>query len=267
MLNTACGLTSSIPKCNTEFLILNRQRRGRRVQRGAVRQFHAYGPSHWVVMAVTVAGLAGLIMFGRWADPRRTRLVSRVLAVLILVLNVGMEIAAFDPSRVAQSLPLQLSDLAPYAASVALWTYWWPAFSLTYYWGLVLSIQALLTPVLSGADFPGAEFLAFFGIHVLVVWAAGFLAWGVGIRPSWRGYRFTVLVTVCWAAAMLVVNARTGTNFGFVSAKPSTASMLDLLGPWPWYLLPEAALVLAVWAALTAPWARGGERATVRRAP
>jgi hypothetical integral membrane protein (TIGR02206 family) len=220
------------------------------------RQFSAYGPSHWGVLVVTVLGLAALVAFGRRADPRTARRLGRGLAVLILLLNVGMEIWVFQPSRIVQTLPFQLSDLAPYAAVVALWTHRWRAFSLTYYWGLVLSTQALLTPVLSGPDFPSVQFMAFFGIHVLVVWAAIYLGGGLRIRPSWRGYRFTVAVTACWAAAMLVLNAFAGTNYGFVSAKPSTSSVLDLLGPWPWYLLPETALVLGVWALLTAPWAR-----------
>ena len=220
------------------------------------RQFVEYGGSHWALLAVALLGALVLIIFGRRGTPANVRLGSRILAVIILLLNVGMQIWAFRPAHIAQSLPLQLSDLAPYAAVLALWTYHWRAFSLTYYWGLVLSTQALVTPVFNGLDFPGVEFLAFFGIHVLVVWAAVFLAWGIGVRPSWRGYWFAVLVTVGWAAAMLVFNAEEGTNFGFLRSKPSTGSALDLLGPWPWYLLPETALVVSVWALITVPWTR-----------
>ncbi|MGI5994057.1 MAG: TIGR02206 family membrane protein, partial [Saccharomonospora viridis] len=33
-------------------------------------------------------------------------------------------------------------------------------------------------------------------------------------------------------------------------------SILDPLGPWPWYLLLEAALILTAWALLTWPWTR-----------
>lgn len=221
----------------------------------AERDFVAYHCSHWAVLALTVLGAAGLIWLGRAAPPRVTVPSGRVLAVVIVALNVAMEAYRFRPSNLGQSLPLQLSDLAPYAAGFALWTRRRRASALTYYWGLTLSIQALLTPVLSGPDFPNPNFIAFFAIHVLVVWAAIFLTWGVRLRQSWAGYRFTVVLTGCWAAAMFVVNRYAGSNYGFLNAKPSTGSLLDLLGPWPWYLLPEFALVLAAWALMTLPWA------------
>ena len=32
--------------------------------------------------------------------------------------------------------------------------------------------------------------------------------------------------------------------------------MLDVLGPWPVYLLAEVAIVLIVWALMTWPWQR-----------
>ncbi|MBO0848951.1 MAG: TIGR02206 family membrane protein, partial [Pseudonocardia sp.] len=141
-----------------------------------------------------------------------------------------------------------------YVCAYALWTRRRGACALTYYWGITLSTQALLTPALAGPDFPSLQFLVFFASHVLVVWAAIFLSWGLRLAPSWPGYRFTVAVTACWAAATLVFNRLAGTNYGFLNAKPETGSILDLLGPWPWYLVPEVALLLLVWALMTAPW-------------
>ena len=43
------------------------------------------------------------------------------------------------------------------------------------------------------------------------------------------------------------------THYGFLNGKPATTSLLDLMGPWPVYVLAGAALVLAVWALMTWP--------------
>jgi hypothetical integral membrane protein (TIGR02206 family) len=219
-------------------------------------EFTAYDPSHLTALAVAVVGAAALVVLGRRGDPRWTGPVAKALAVVLLALVLTEHIVAFDPAHVTQTLPLQLSDLAPYVGAYALWTRRRGACALIYYWGITLSTQALLTPALSGPDFPSPRFLAFFISHILVVWAAIFLTWGLRCSPSWRGYRFTVAVTACWAVAMLAFNAVAGTNYGFLNAKPETGSILDLLGPWPWYLGPEVALLLVAWALMTAPWQR-----------
>lgn len=154
----------------------------------------------------------------------------------------------------ADSVPLHLSDLAGFVAAYALWSHRHWAFALTYYWCLSLSTQALVSPVLTSPDFPHHEFLAFWGVHLLVVWAAIYLTWGAGLRPTWHGYRITVAVTLGWVAAAMIFNAITGTNYGFLNRKPETGSVLDLLGPWPWYLFPEFTGIAAVWALMTWPW-------------
>jgi hypothetical integral membrane protein (TIGR02206 family) len=164
------------------------------------------------------------------------------------------------------SVPLQLCDVAELTAAYALWSQRHWAFTLTYYWGLVLSSQALITPDVGtpeeGApDFPHHLFVTFFTLHVLVVWAAIYLTWGRRMRPTWRSYRFAVVATLAWAAFTFTFNAITGTNNGYLNRKPPTASLLDVLGPWPVYLLTEVAIVLIVWALMTWPWERIGRRA------
>jgi hypothetical integral membrane protein (TIGR02206 family) len=58
-------------------------------------------------------------------------------------------------------------------------------------------------------------------------------------------------------------NVVVGTNYGYLNAKPSAASALDLLGPWPWYVLNEIVIVAVFWALITWPWARRPQRVDV----
>ena len=56
------------------------------------------------------------------------------------------------------------------------------------------------------------------------------------------------------ATIVFVINCALGTNYGYLNGKPSSASLLDLMGQWPWYLLVVLALLAAFWALITLPW-------------
>lgn len=225
-------------------------------------EFTAYGPSHWVVLAVFAVGSAALIWAGRRQTPWQARLLGRLLGGATAgSYAVALVYVAITATTAAAVVPLDLTDVATAVAAYALWTQRHWAYALTYYWGLVLSSQALVTPALRGPDFPDHRFLAFFVIHLLVVWAAIYLTWGCGMRPCWRSYRLAIMVTLAWAAVTFAFNTIAGTNYGFLNRKPGVASLLDVMGPWPVYLLTAGAAVFLVWAAMTWPWQR---RADVR---
>ncbi|MEZ0365170.1 TIGR02206 family membrane protein [Mycobacterium sp. pUA109] len=220
------------------------------------REFTAYGPSHWAVLAVFAIGAALLVWIGRRQTERQARRFARLLGALTAVIYGAVLVCSLLPPAVGRSVPLRLTDLATVAAAYALWSQRHWAFALTYYWGLVLSTQALISPVLAGPDFPHFQYLGFWAIHLLVVWAAIYLTWGRRMRPGWRSYRTTVLVTLAWAATTFAFNSIAGTNYGFLNEKPAAATLLDVLGPWPVYLLTAATLILIVWALMTWPWQR-----------
>jgi hypothetical integral membrane protein (TIGR02206 family) len=232
----------------------------------AQQEFSAYGPSHIVVLAVFVVGAALLVWAGRRLDDRQAKVLGRVLAVLLAATFVVALIYKLLRPHLDTSVPLQLCDVAELVAAYALWSQRHWAFVLTYYWGLVLSSQALLTPDIGtpeeGApDFPHHLFITFFVLHVLVVWSAVYLTWGRRSRLRWRDLRFAVIVTLTWFAVTFTFNTIFGTNYGYLNAKPPTASVLDALGPWPLYLLVEVAIVIGVWALMTWPWERSRQAA------
>ena len=219
-------------------------------------RFEAYGVSHLSVVALGVVGALVLVAVGRShrGEPAE-RPFGRAFAVAILAFTIPLQTlswARFDGDPV-YALPLQLCDLASLAAPYALWTQRRWAVGLTYFWGLTLTTQAVVTPDLT-RDFPDPVFITFWGMHLLVVWAACYLTWGIGLAPGWREYRVAVAVTAVWAVALFSFNAVTGTNYGYLNEKPAAASALDLLGDWPLYLVFEVAIILAVWAMLTWPW-------------
>jgi hypothetical integral membrane protein (TIGR02206 family) len=224
-------------------------------------EFSAYGPSHWVVLTLFVVGAVLLVARGRRQTATQARLLSRILAVLMVTAFLTALVYKMIRPDLGTSIPLQLCDIAELTAAYALWSQRHRAFVLTYYWGLLLSSQALLTPDIGtpaeGApDFPHHLFVTFFTLHVLVVWAAVYLTWGRRMRPRWRDYRFAVVVTLGWMVFTFVFNTVAGTNYGYLNGKPPTASVLDVLGPWPVYLFVEIAVVMAVWALMTWPWER-----------
>ena len=129
------------------------------------------------------------------------------------------------------------------------------AATITFLWGLTLSIQGVLTPSLS-SPYPEPRWWMFWAMHLLIIWAAVHVVWGMRVRPTWRTYRQTVAITLAWLIATIAFNVVVGTNYGYLNAKPSSASALDLMGPWPWYVVVEIGVVSTIWALLVWPWAR-----------
>jgi hypothetical integral membrane protein (TIGR02206 family) len=225
--------------------------------------FQSFTPTHFLIIGLFLVGCVGVVVRGRGhrgtTEERQWR---RAFAIAIVVFAVPMQIYQITPSDwdLETSLPIQLCDLSWMTAVWALWTRRRWGAALTYYWGLSITTQAIITPSL-GQDFPDPRFFGFWGMHILIVWAAVYLTWGLGIHPDWASYRVAIVATAIWAAAVVAFNEVADTNYGYLNAKPSSTSILTVLGPWPWYVFAEIAIVFVGWAALmTWPWTRSRAR-------
>jgi hypothetical integral membrane protein (TIGR02206 family) len=208
-----------------------------------VRQF---SPEHLAALAVTAAALVVAVRAPR-ALPRRV-LALVILGAFLLEYLVNAFQGTWDWGF---NLPLQLSDVVALLAPLALWTGAPPLVEVVYFWALTASVQAVLTPDLD-ETFPSVFYFTYFTTHCGVVVAAVLLVFGLGIRPRPGAVRRVFAATLLMAAAAGLADLVTGGNYMFLRAKPAHSTLLDVLGPWPLYIVSAAALALALFALLHA---------------
>lgn len=157
-------------------------------------------------------------------------------------------------------LPLDLCDVVVWLAVWALLRPTPAVRDLVWYLGVAGSGMAVLTPDV-GAPFPSYAAAAFFVGHGMVVVAALFLVASGAHRPRPGSWWRVFLWTNAYAAGVAAFDAAFGANYMYLREKPASATLLDWLGPWPWYVLAAEPVALALLALLYLPFARGGRRA------
>src|SRR5699024_7273331 len=128
-------------------------------------------------------------------------------------------------------------DATRFITGIALITRAGWAINICYYWGLTLNLQSIITPDLNYFDYPALEFAQYWFFHIAVFVVPIVFVWGLGYQPTWRGYRDAYTGAIIWAAIACTANAITGADYAYLNRGPAGASILDLLGPWPIYVL------------------------------
>jgi hypothetical integral membrane protein (TIGR02206 family) len=186
----------------------------------------------------------------------RSLAAARALALLIGT-TYAVEHAAFvvrGTWSLDFNLPLHLTDAVTIVSVVALWTARPWAAELTYFWALTASLQAVLTPDL-GADFPELLFWTYFITHSGAVVAALLLV-RRGAVPRAGAVLRVFAATAAFAAVAGLGNVLTGGNYMWLREKPDEPTLLDVMGPWPWYIATGAALGLLLFYLLDLPLRR-----------
>jgi len=219
--------------------------------------FELFGPAHLLGLAL-VAALCLLIslMRRRFNAPARTGMRWGLLAIILLSeaswhawkLTIG-------EWTIQGMLPLWLCSLTAWSMPLLLVARSRRYYEWVYFMGLIGSSQALLTPDLLNYGFPHFRFIEFFSVHGAIIIAIVYMTVVEGFRPYWRSLPRAVLVTDLYWFLCGVVNTQIGSNYLYTRGKLPTPSLLDYLGPWPWYLLGMQALGMLFCVLLYLPFA------------
>ncbi|HEY6578076.1 MAG TPA: TIGR02206 family membrane protein [Rhizomicrobium sp.] len=220
------------------------------------KPFVPFGPDHLVAIALAFVVPLALGIFVRAS---RNRSLARAMSLVLAAELIGTWvlwywlIAARGWLSPATLLPMQLCDWATITALIALFGRGQRSFELAYFWAFSGTLQALLTPDLFYA-FPDLRFIVFFAFHDGAIAAVVYLMAAYGMRPVPASLPRVVGWSLFYFVCALAANALLHTNFGFLSAKPAKASLLDLMGPWPIYVFEIVGLGFVFVLLLYAPF-------------
>jgi hypothetical integral membrane protein (TIGR02206 family) len=157
------------------------------------------------------------------------------------------------------SLPFDLCDFTALVATVACWWCIPICVELTYFWGFAGTLQAIITPDVE-TPFPHLEFINYVVEHLGIVVAAVFLVVGLRVIPRPGAVLRVFGLTVAYALLVAVVDIVTGADYLFLRAPPEAFSLLQVLGPWPWYLVSCTGIALVAFYLLDLPFQPGRRR-------
>lgn len=153
------------------------------------------------------------------------------------------------------SLPLQLCSISLFLSIIMLLTRSYFLFEVTYFLGIGGALQAMFTPELA-YDFPHYRYFHFFLAHIAIILASLYMLWYENVRPTiksvWKAFAVLNLI----ALLVFFINKATGGNYMFLARKPTNPSLIDLLGPYPWYILSLEIIALIMFFILYLPFVR-----------
>jgi hypothetical integral membrane protein (TIGR02206 family) len=215
-------------------------------------------PEHLITVAVVAIAIAILVAAARLRPGPWTVPAARGLAVVILLNEAAwwVWLGLNHVLSAGYALPLQLCDVAAGITALALWLRTPLLVELTYFWGIAGTANGLITPDISD-HFPSFPFIQYFLQHGAIVGAALFLVVGLKIPPRpWALVRVYALTVVLLAVDSLA-NLLTDGNYMYLRQTPGVKSVLNLMGPWPWYIVGAAVLAALLFALLDFPFRIG----------
>ena len=224
--------------------------------------FVLFGTAHLITLL-----LVGLVCLGIWAlrgqfTEQGRRWMRWGLLALIYVCEGSWQLWMWTTGQwtIQGMLPLWLCSVTSWSMPLLLiWRNQY-YFEWAYFMGSIGAAMALLTPDLTIYGFPHYRFIEFLILHGAIIVAVVYMTVVEGFRPTWHSLlRVFVIANLYWLLCALL-NPLISSNYLYTQGKLPTPSLLDMLGPHPWYLLWMEAIGILLCLLLYLPFARKSVR-------
>ena len=219
--------------------------------------FHLFGIGHLIALSVILLINLSLIFVRRSNNQKFKDSIRYSIAAMLVISEGSWHIwnIAIGEWTIQTHLPFHLSAVLVWTSLIMLLTKNYFVYEFAYFLGIAGATQALLTPEAGIYGFPHFRILQTITAHGSIVTAAVFMTIVEGFRPYWSSFIRVFLWTNIYMLLVTGINVLIGSNYMYTIHKPPTASLLDILGLWPWYLLTVELVALVLCSLLYLPFA------------
>ncbi len=217
--------------------------------------FELFGPAHLAALAAIVLLNIFLIRF-RKSDEKTKIIVRWALAIILWSDELAWQIWNFAGGTwtVQTMLPLNICSILIWLSGFMLISGNYRIYEFAYFLGIGGGIQYLLTPDLGIYGFPHFRFFQTFISHGLLVTSPIYMTVVEGFRPTWKSILRVMLWTNLYMGIIFIFNSAIGSNYLMINGKPATFSLLNLLPPWPYYIIFMELIGIATFLLLYLPF-------------
>ena len=200
--------------------------------------FELFGSAHLAALLVILT-LNLLLALFRSSNEKIKTSIGWILAIFLWLDEIAWHIwnVAVGTWSIQFMLPLNVCSVLIWLSAIMLIFKNYRIYEFAYFLGIGAGFQYLLTPDLGIYGFPHFRFFQTMLAHGLLFTSAIYLTVVEGLRPTWRSLLRVAAGANIYMALVGIINWATGSNYLFIAHKPATASLLDLLPAWPWYIL------------------------------
>lgn len=212
-----------------------------------------FGLAHLAILC-TVPALAALLVAAQHNFGVRGKNIRFVLAFLLFAASISYYgyFAVTGAKMFPYHIPLELCDASLWLIIAALLSLKPAIFDIAYYWAIAGATQSLCTPnLVHPTPFLSVQF---FFDHGLIVCATLYLIWSGQVHPRPGSVTRSLIAANIYALLVGIFDFLFKTDYMFLRSKPPTPSLLDLLGPWPWYILVCEFVALGLFLLLYLPF-------------
>lgn len=225
--------------------------------------FPLFQPPHLVALALVVGVNVLLLWWGR-RRPEQRPLIRSLLAAAILFNIILFQLWHLYHGlwSIQTMLPLHLCGIMQWASVLLLLKRTPRIYEFVYFLGLGGATQALLTPDSGNFGFPHYRAFETIFAHGAIVTTAIYFTFAESYRPMWNSVKRVIIGTQLYTIFIFLFNFLIGSNYMFLARKPEVPSLIDLLGPWPLYIISLELIAFATVFLLYLPWAIKDRRQT-----
>jgi hypothetical integral membrane protein (TIGR02206 family) len=201
--------------------------------------FELFGTYHLIALGLIVLVNIVLVVVGRRTSEQGRKYIRWGLAAILLIDEALWHVWNVTAGlwSLQTTLPFHLCSVFVFLSAYMLIKKSYSVYEFAYFLGIAGALQALLTPDAGKYGYPHFRAFQVMISHGTIVTAAVFMTLVEGFRPTWSSMKRVLIWGNLYMAVIFVLNLLIGSNYLFIAHKPETASMLDMLPPWPIYII------------------------------